>query len=72
MRDLLMEILAHFASHPLDQLVQLLLGDGETWYECREQGWVQLRNCNWLWKIDVIVIESGSPYVAVIVIEYLL
>ena len=36
------------------------------------QGWVQLRNCNWLWKIDVIVIESGSPYVAVIVIEYLL
>ena len=40
----------------------------------RNQGWVQLRNCNWLWKIDVIVIESGSPYVAVIVyaIEYLL
>ena len=34
------------------------------------QGWVQLRN--WLRKIDVIVIESGSPYVAVIVIEYLL
>ena len=42
------------------------------------QSRVQLRNCNcnWLCKNDVIVIviESGSPYVAVIVIviEYLL
>ena len=32
------------------------------------QSWVQLRNCNWLCKNGVIVIESGFPHLAVIVI----
>ena len=34
------------------------------------QSWVQLRNCNWNWlcKNCVIVIESGFPHIAVIVI----